>query len=139
MRNKSLLIFVSALMMSSAWAQQEPVTVEVLAKETTTWNGAALPAYPAGQPEVTIQKFTIAGKTSLAWHTHPVINAGYMLAGKLTVITRAGDTLHLEPGDTLIETVDTWHQGINEFDEPVQILVFYAGIVGTPLAIEESH
>jgi len=134
-----LVILGVLLLGSNALAQETAVQVEVLAKETVMWNGVTLPAYPQGQPELTIQKFTIPGNTSLAWHLHPVINAGYMLAGKLTVITKEGDTLHLETGDTLIETVGTWHQGINEYPEAVEILVFYAGIVDTPLAIEETH
>ncbi|MDX1492156.1 MAG: cupin domain-containing protein [Pseudohongiellaceae bacterium] len=134
------LLMGLVLFAQSAIAQEEAQTVvEVLAKETQSWNGATLPAYSAGQPEVTIQKFTIPGHSTLAWHSHPVINAGYMLSGRLTVRTRDGATLYLEPGDTIVETVDTWHRGLNEYDEPVEILVFYAGIVDVPLAIEQEH
>ena len=131
--------FIAVVLLSQvAIAQEAETKVEILAKETQTWNGTPLPAYPDGQAEVTIQKYTIPGNATLAWHSHPVINAGYMLSGKLTVVTREGDTLHLEAGDTIIETVDTWHRGLNEHDEAVEILVFYAGIKDTPLAIEEE-
>ena len=105
-------------------------TVKILAKATRSWNGTPLPAYPKGRPEVSILEITIPGKTSLPWHTHPVINAGVMLKGRLTVITKKGRVLKLKAGDSIVEVVDTWHMGKNEHKEPVKIIVFYAGVKG---------
>ena len=63
-------------------------------------------------------------------HTHPVINAGVLVSGELTVITDSGQTLHLKPGDPIVEVVDTWHYGKNEGTDPADIIVFYAGEKG---------
>jgi len=127
------------LMLSSyAWALNvSTVTVDVLAKSTSSWNGETLPAYLKGQPEVTILKILIPAKVRLPLHQHPVINAGVLLKGELTVVTKDKKTLHLKAGDPIVEVVNTWHYGINEGNEPAEIIVFYAGIQGKPISIKE--
>lgn len=115
------------------------VTAEVLAKSTHSWNQGLLPAYPEGQPEVTILRIRIPAQTTLPWHTHPVINAGVLISGSLTVITKSGDTLHLKPGDPIVEVVDTWHYGKNEGDTPADIIVFYAGVKDRPVTVKEAN
>ena len=48
------------LLSGNSWAlDASTVTVDVLAKTTASWNGATLPSYPTGQPEVTILKISI--------------------------------------------------------------------------------
>lgn len=44
-----------------ALAEGEPagVTVRTLVQSTRSWNGTPLPAYPSGQPEVTVLHITI--------------------------------------------------------------------------------
>jgi len=122
----------------NAWALEGgTVTVDVLAKTTSSWNGATLPAYLQGQPEVTILKIVIPPKVQLPLHQHPVINAGVLLKGELTVITKDGKTLHLKAGDPIVEVVNTWHYGINEGNDPAEIIVFYAGIQAEPITVKE--
>lgn len=58
-----------------------------------------------------------------------------MVKGKLKVETETDDVLYLQEGDTIVELVDTWHRGINETGNSVEIIVFYAGVVGTPLSV----
>ncbi len=111
--------------------------VDIIVQSSSSWDGEALPAYPAGQPEVTILKITIPKGTQLPVHEHPVINAGVLLAGELAVKTEDGDVLHLQAGDPIVEVVDKWHYGINEGNEPVEIIVFYAGIKDMPITIQE--
>lgn len=106
------------------------VEVAVLVKTTKSWDGAALPAYPKGQPEVSILRYTIPPKTRLALHKHTVINAGVLLKGKLTVVAEDDKVLELKAGDAIVELVDTWHYGVNSTDEPAEILVVYAGALG---------
>jgi len=72
-------------------------------------------------------------------HTHPVINAGVLLKGQLTVTTESGQVLHLRLYDPIIEVVDTWHYGKNEGDEPAEIIVFYAGIKGESITIKKPE
>ncbi|MDZ4197854.1 MAG: cupin domain-containing protein [Kiritimatiellia bacterium] len=108
--------------------------VEVLAKSGLSWDGARLPDYPQGHPEVTLLRIVIPAGETLAMHKHPVINAGVLLRGELTVRTEDGKTLHLRAGEALVEVVDTWHYGKNEGSEDAEIIVFYAGVEGSPLS-----
>ena len=108
-----------------------------LVKSTVSWDGQPLPAYKSGAPEITILRITIPPGHTLPMHTHPVINAGVLLKGKLTVITDKGQILHLNPYDPIVEVVDTWHYGKNEGDEPAEIIVFYAGEKGEPITIKK--
>ena len=132
------IYFILALS-SNVWAQNENnVQVEVLAKTSSSWNGDVLPEYERGQPEVTILKVIIPPKVKLPLHEHPEINAGVLLKGNLIVITEDNDTLHLRAGDSIVEVVNTWHYGTNEGDEPAEIIVFYAGVQGKPITINET-
>ena len=40
-------------------------------------------------------------------------------------------------GGALIEVVDQWHRGLNDADEPAEIIVFYAGVVGETITIKK--
>jgi len=108
---------------------------ETLAKSSKAWDGSPLPEYLRGTPEVAVLKITIAPGQQLPMHKHPVINAGVILSGELTVFTEDNKTLHLKPGEALIELVGKWHYGKNEGKVPVEIVVFYASVVGKELAI----
>ena len=118
--------------------KNKEIEVITLAKSTKSWNGHPLPKYPEGEPEVTILKITIPPKTTLPLHQHPEINAGVLLKGNLTVISETKDTLHLKTGDPIIELVNKWHYGINEGSNPVEIIVFYAGIKGKPITVKKE-
>ena len=128
---------LALLLSSHAWAQDaNNVKVDVLAKASSSWDGEVLPDYGKGRPEVTILRITIPSKTKLPLHKHPVINAGVLLKGELTVVTEDKKTLHLRAGDPIVEVVNKWHYGINEGNEPAEIIVFYAGIKDSPITIK---
>ena len=133
----ALLILPSACttLGSPAEIRSASPRVSVLNKDVHSWNGATLPSYPPGQPEVTIMRIEILPRTRLDMHSHPVINAGVLISGQLTVVSANGKKLHLKAGDSLIELVDTWHYGINEGNVPADIIVFYAGIAGAPVTV----
>jgi quercetin dioxygenase-like cupin family protein len=120
-------------------AQSQEVEVEQLAKTTTSWDGTALPRYPRAQPEITILHITIPPHTRLPLHKHPVINAGVLLRGSLTVESEDGKVLHLDTGDSIVELVNQWHYGRNDGDEPAELIVFYAGIPGEPITIARPN
>ncbi len=133
------LVFLVASVLAQGFvvraAEPPAIEVESLLKTTTTWDGAALPAYPEGQPEITILKITVAPGESLPWHRHPVINSGVLLSGELEVTLENGQELRLKPWDAISEVVNTWHYGRNPGDEPAVILVVYSGAVGLPVTI----
>ncbi len=133
---KKLFICILVLSCFCAYAaESEGVKAVILAKSPTSWNGANLPEYPKGEPEISILKITIPAGAVLPFHKHPVINAGVLLSGELTVVTKEGDTLVLHAGDPIIEVVNTWHKGENTGIEPAEIIVFYAGTKGAELSI----
>ena len=96
-----------------------------------------MPAYPSGQPEITIRRIRIQAGARLETHRHPVINAGVLISGQLTVITTDGKTWHLNAGDPIVELVNTLHYGINQGQDPAEIIVFYAGTEGAPITVTE--
>jgi quercetin dioxygenase-like cupin family protein len=112
-------------------AGEGSVVVDELVKTDRSWDGALLPVYPQGQPEITIVRVNIPAGGRLHLHSHPVINAGVLISGQLTVVTADGKTLHLKAGDPIVEVVNTLHHGMNDGMVPAKIVVFYAGAVGT--------
>ncbi len=123
---------------SHVWAQEvSTVKVDVLAKTSASWDGRDLPNYAKGKPEITILRIKIPPKVQLPLHEHPVINAGVLLKGELTVVTKDKEILHLKAGDSIVEVVNKWHYGKNEGNEPAEIIVFYAGVQDTPITIKK--
>ena len=131
-------ICLTLLLSSNVWAQDvNTVTVDVLAKTSSSWDGRNLPDYAKSKPEITILRITIPQGVQLPLHKHPVINAGILLKGDLTVVTEDNKTLHLKAGDSIVEVVNKWHYGKNEGNKPAEIIVFYAGIPDTPITIKK--
>ncbi len=137
----AIYCIVFALLASGCASTQYDRSVQSvqLVKSSQSWDGQPLPAYEAGTPEITILRIAIPPGQTLPMHKHPVINAGVLLKGELTVITENGDILHLRPYDPIVEVVDTWHYGKNEGDESAEIIVFYAGEKGTPITVKDSE
>ena len=131
-------ICLIVLLTGNVWAQEESgVSVDVLAKTSASWDGRPVPNYPKGKPEITILRIQIPPKVQLPLHEHPVINAGVLLKGELTVVTEDKEVLRLKAGDSIVEVVHKWHYGINEGNEPAEIIVFYAGVQGSPITIKK--
>ncbi len=139
MKKIFLGIFLS-LILSNYIAADEVATikVDVLAQSGSSWDGEPLPNYPKGKPKITILKILIPPKTQLPLHKHPVINAGVLLKGELTVVKENGELLHLKAGDSIIELVNKGHYGKNEGNGVAEIIVFYAGTEDTPITIKTN-
>lgn len=119
---------------SALAADPAAVSVETLLKSGTSWDGVAYERYPGGKPEITVLKITIPPRTALAWHTHPIPNAAYVLAGELRVEKQDGtQARRIGPGDVLAEMVNAGHRGVTG-DAPVVLIVFYAGTQGVALS-----
>ena len=71
-------------------ANEPSVAVNELVKTTKSWDGEVLLPYPQGQPEITIRRISIPAGARLETHSHPVINAGVLISGELTVVTAEG-------------------------------------------------
>jgi len=131
--NKILCLFFLLTSYTFAAGDAQSVT---LAQTDKSWDGSMLPAYPKEAPEISVLKITIPAHSKLPLHKHPIINAGYLLKGTLKVVTENNKVLVLQAGDAIVEVVSTWHYGVNESDEPAEIVVFYAGTKGSALAIK---
>ena len=135
--NKAIILFclTSILLVSCYSNKNTEVEVIKLLETSESWNGDHLPDYLDGTPKITVLKVTIPPKTVLAVHKHPVINAGVLLKGEFMVVTEKRDTLRLKAGDAISEVVNTWHHGINNGTESAEIIVFYAGVEGSPITV----
>ena len=103
---------------------------------TESWDGTALPSYPAGTPRITILRITIAPGERLAMHRHPVINAGVVLQGELTVVAENGLSKTFSAGSGIVELVNTFHYGENQGTVPVDLVMFYAGGADLPVSVK---
>jgi quercetin dioxygenase-like cupin family protein len=115
---------------------QEPsaVQVETLMRTGASWDGVPYTAYPGGAPEITVLQITVAPHSALAWHTHPMPNAAYVLSGEITVEKKStGEKKLITKGQVLPEMVNELHRGVTG-DAPVVLIVFYAGTKDMPLS-----
>ena len=119
-------------------ADNASIAVKELVRTSKSWDGKLLAPYPQGQPEITIRRISIPAGARLETHSHPVINAGVLMSGQLTVETTDGKVLHLKAGDPIVEVVNTLHYGINEGTVPAEIVVFYAGTVGQAVTVSKQ-
>jgi quercetin dioxygenase-like cupin family protein len=113
------------------------IQIETVLQTTSSWDGAPYTAYPAGQPKITILKYTIPPRTKMKWHSHPFPNAGYILSGDLKVEKKDGTTRHFVTGDAIAETVNSVHRGVTG-DAGVVLIVFYSGNSELPLTISDE-
>jgi len=129
------LLVAGLAVLGSARADNSPaIQKEVLSSGSTSWDGTPYTAYPAGAPELSVLKITIAPHATLPWHSHPIPNAAYVVSGELTVEKQStGEKKVLTAGQVLPELVGQIHRG-TAGDEPVVLIVFYAGAKGTPLS-----
>ena len=134
------IVSVIVLIQSSCASEEAnygAIAVKELVRSSKSWDGNLLAPYPQGQPEITIRRISIPAGARLETHSHPVINAGVLMSGQLTVETTDGNVLHLKAGDPIIEVVNTLHYGINEGTVPAEIVVFYAGTVGQAVTVSK--
>jgi quercetin dioxygenase-like cupin family protein len=125
---------LSSLLCGVAAAEdsQRPIQTETLIQTTSAWDGMPYKTYPGGQPQITVLKVTIPPHTVMKWHSHPIPNAGYILAGDLTIEKEDGTKRHFVAGQAITETVDSVHRGLTG-SEPAVLIVFYSGVVWKPL------
>ena len=140
-RNFAILSILVLVQFSCATEKSNHASIssKELVRTSKSWDGKTLIPYPQGQPEITILKITIPAGERLEPHRHPVINAGVLVSGQLTVKTTDGEVLRLDAGDPIVEVVNTLHYGINEGTVPAEIVVFYAGIVGQPVTLSDRR
>lgn len=113
------------------------VKATVLAETTKAWDGSSLPGYPTGNPQIIIKRFSFPPNTVTDWHYHPVINAGLVISGQLTIVCKDGEERTFYAGDAIVEITGKAHRGENRSDETADLVIVYASTPGEPLAINE--
>ena len=122
----------------SSWsfAHDSGIKVEKLLQTTHSWDGTRYADYPTGQPEITVLKIAVPPNTALDWHQHPMINAGYVLSGKIILEKKGSrDRKVFQAGQALAECVNMTHRGYTT-NQPAELIVFYTGAPGVPLSIK---
>lgn len=126
---------LAAILLMPMGAGAEQVQTQILVKSAAAWNGRDYEKYGEGRPELTVTQVTIPAHTQLPWHTHPMPSVGYILSGHITVEDRAtGRKKIFRAGAAIPEQVNAAHRGTTD-DEPVVIIVTYAGTAGQPTAV----
>ena len=108
-----------------------------LARTSQSWDGAELPNYPVGKPELIVKRYVFPSGSKLGWHHHPVMNYGMMQQGELTIIGADGKEKIVKAGEPVVEMVGTVHHGENRGDKPVVLDMYYVSQPGTPISV--SH
>ncbi len=113
-------------------------SVELL-RTSQSWDGAALPSYPEGKPELVAIRYEFPAGQKLGWHHHPVMNYGVLTQGELTIITQDGRERTVHEGEAVAEMVGTIHHGENRGTEPAILYMFYLAQEGAPLAVQHPE
>lgn len=111
---------------------------EELIRTSRSWDGADLPDYLPGRPELVAVKYVIPAGQKLSWHYHPVINYGLLLQGELTIVREDGLERTFHAGEPVVEMVGTVHRGENRGVESVVLYMFYLSQEGLPLSVEKK-
>ena len=107
-----------------------------LIRTSQSWDGAMLPDFPQGQPELRVIRldFPIGAKTG--WHHHTVVNYGIVQQGELTIVCKDGSERTFHEGEALVEVIGTIHRGENRGKKPVILNMFYFSVPGAEITIQ---
>lgn len=117
----------------------EELKVIELANSSRSWDGAELPDYPAGKPELIVRRLVFPRGSKLGWHHHPVMNYGIVQQGELTIVALDGTEKTVRAGEAVIEMVGTVHHGENRGDRTVVLDMFYISQAGTPVSVQHPE
>ena len=113
-------------------------TTEMI-RTSQSWDGAELPDYLQGRPEVVAVKYEIPAGQKLGWHHHPVMNYGILVQGELTIIDQYVNEKVVHEGEAVVEMVGTIHHGENRGSKPVVLYMFYLSQEGLPLSVQHPE
>jgi quercetin dioxygenase-like cupin family protein len=111
---------------SLALAQSGYPPLEVLLSTSQTTIGQEI-AYPPGKPKITAAIVTMEPGANTGRHRHEAPLFAMILEGEVSLDYGNGVTRSFKRGDTFLEAFQTSHEGTNTGDQPVRILVVFAG------------
>jgi len=136
--NKAIkLVIILFIMILCTTVSAYSAEKNILLKTTSTWDNTNYKKLKIKKPEVTVLKIIINVNEELPMHKHDLVNIAYVKKGILTVITDDNKEITLHEGEVLPELVGKYHYGKNTGNEPVELIVFYIGEIGTPLSVNK--
>ena len=136
----SALISMCALGISVAAAAESDVRVSPVMKTSTTISGQRIEYPHTDKPEMAAVIVDIQPGKESGRHMNPVPTYVHILEGTLTVEFENGSRQVFEQGRGFLEAVNTWHNGKNLTDQPLKILVLFAGEEGkTNMVRPDEH
>ena len=110
-----------------------------LIRTSESWDGAMLPDFPVGKPELRVIRldFPVGAKTG--WHHHTVVNYGIVQQGDLTIVCQDGSERTFHEGEPLVEVIDTIHRGENRGKKPVILNMFYFSAPGAEITVQHPE
>ena len=110
-----------------------------LIRTSQSWDGAALPDYPQGRPELVVMKYVFPAGQKLDLHRHPVMNYGILVQGELTIIRQDGMEKTVHEGEAVVEMVNSIHHGENRGTKPAILYMFYLSQKEQPLSAQHPE
>ena len=110
-----------------------------LIRTSQSWDGALLPNFPQGTPELRVIRldFPVGAKTG--WHHHTVVNYGIVQQGDLTIVCQDGLERTFHEGEPLVEVIGTIHRGENRGKKSVVLVMFYYSEPGAEITIQHPE
>lgn len=121
--------------------ESEPQQVQTteLIRTSQSWDGAELPDYLNGRPELVAVRYVFPPGQKLGWHHHPVMNYGVLMQSELTIIGLDGKEKTVHEGEAVVEMVGTIHHGENRGTKDVILYMFYLSQKDMPLAVQHPE
>ena len=110
-----------------------------LIRTSQSWDGAELPDYFQGRPELVAVKYVFPAGQKLGWHHHVAMNYGVLIQGELTIIGLDGKEKVVHEGEAVVEMVGTVHHGENRGTKDVILYMFYLSQKDLPLAVQHPE
>lgn len=117
----------------------EQVETTELICTSQSWDGAELPEFPQGRPELVAMKYVFPAGKKLGWHHHDVLNYGVLVQGELTIVAQDGTEKVVHEGEAVVEMVGTVHHGENRGTKPAVLYMFYVSQKGVPLSVQHPE
>ena len=118
---------------------RDDVQITELLRTSQSWDGAEMPDYPIGRPELVAIRYVFPPGKKLGWHHHDVMNYGVVQQGELTIITLGGKEKTVREGEAVVEMVGTIHHGENRGSVPVILDMFYLSQKGQLLSVQHPE
>lgn len=136
MRSRTLFAVVASMVIGGTglvWAQVGMNASTVL-QTTTTAIGQPL-QFPQARSQFTGVVIELAPGGEVGRHMHPVPNFVYVLQGEISIEAEGHPARSYSAGQSFVESVNTWHNGLNRGSAPLKILVVFAGEEGKPVTV----